>query len=157
MRRFLAVLLVLAASAPLALAPAALAGGRHKAPPRMDLKLAQDPPKAAVGDEFQLSVQVVHPEGIKLNRYPGITLEIAKAPGIALASKTAFVGSKKPITDPAKFGFHEIPPLVLRGKVQKGRKGTRYLEGTLKFFYCVKKSGYCAPGEQKVRLPLYVR
>ncbi len=156
MRRILAVLLVLAASAPLAPGPAALAGAK-KAPPRMDLKLAQDPPRAAVGEDFRLSVTVVPPEGIKLNRYPGITLEIAKAPGIALSSKTAFVGSKKPITDPEKFGFHEIPPLVLRGKVEKGRAGTRYLEATLKFFYCVKKSGYCAPGEQKVRLPLYVR
>ncbi len=157
MRRFLAVLLVLAASAPLALAPAARAGARKKAPPPMDLKLAQDPPKAAVGGEFELRVQVVPPEGIKLNRYPGITLEIRKAPGMELAGRTAFVGEKKPVTDPDKFGFHEIPPLVLHGKVARGRSGTRYLEGTLKFFYCVKKSGYCAPGEQKVRLPVYVR
>ncbi len=156
MRRILAVLLVLAASAPLALAPAALAGSR-KTPPRMDLKLVQEPPKATVGEAFELRVRVVPPAGIKLNRYPGITLEVAKAPGIALESKTAFVGSKKPITDPAKFGFHEIPPLVLRGRVERGRAGTRVLQGTLKFFYCVKKSGYCAPGEQKVRLPLYVR
>ncbi len=157
MRRFLAFLLVLAASAPLGPVPAALAGGRKKAAPRLDIKLSQEPPRVAVGETFRLSVRVVPPEGIKLNRFPGITLTIDRAPGLTLDEPTAFVGSKKPITDPDKFGFHEIPPLVLRGKVRGGRRGTRTLRGTLKFFYCVKKSGYCAPGEQDIRLPLAVR
>lgn len=146
--RFLTATLILAACA-----PQVLAAGGLKAP---DLKLTvtQSPDPGKPGAAVKISVAVEPPEGIKLNQYPGITLKVTPPAGLTLDSNEAFVGTKKPIDDPEQFGFKHIDPLVLQGKVGGG--GTKTLEGTLSFFYCVKASGYCAPGKMPVKIPVKV-
>ncbi|MDQ7005924.1 MAG: hypothetical protein Q9Q40_01685 [Acidobacteriota bacterium] len=136
-------------------APQAAPGSRKKTAPTMGIRVEQRPAAATVGEPATVQVHVTPPDGIRLNRYPGITLEIDKADALDLSTRKAFVGSTKPINDVSKFGFETIDPLVLEF-VPKA-PGEHVLEGTLKYFYCVKKSGYCAPGQQRVRLPVKAR
>lgn len=122
--------------------------------PVLALNTVQTPADAPAGEAIELLVTVAPPEGIKLNRYPGITLTIEKAKGLKLTNSEAFVGEKKPLTNPDEFGFKTIDPLKFSLVAKSSGSKQRYLEGTLKFFYCVKKSGYCAPGTQAVKIPV---
>lgn len=149
---FVAASLIAAVSA-----PQALAAGGKVAVPELKVTVAQDPAAARRGQSAKVRVTVAPPEGIKLNQYPGITLKVAPAAGLSVARPEAFVGLTEPLDDPEKFGFPgPIDPLVLDVKVDGGAAGTRTLDGTIKFFFCVKASGYCAPGEMKVKLPVKV-
>lgn len=151
MRTLIALLTVIAAVC----APQAAPYGKtKKKTPVMGIEIQHTPSALKAGAKAELRVVVEPPAGIRLNRYPGITLEIGKARGVKLTSSKAFVGVTEPIADISKFGFETIDPLVLELVPQK--RGHLVLEGTLKFFYCVKKSGYCAPGKQKIKIPLDV-
>ncbi|MBP7149758.1 MAG: hypothetical protein KBD01_19705 [Acidobacteria bacterium] len=124
--------------------------------PRVEVKLelSQAPDPIPVGREATVKIAVTPPRGIALNQYPGITLKLDRSDALRTASNEAFVGTHEPIEDPDKFAFRRIDPLVL--KVTPTRAGAE-LSGMLTFFYCVKASGFCAPGKQEVRLPLRVR
>ena len=151
MRTLIALLTVIAAVC----APQAAPYGKtKKKTPVMGIEIQHTPSGLQNGVKAELRVVVEPPPGIRLNRYPGITLQIDKARGVELNSNTAFVGVTEPIADVSKFGFETIDPLVL--EIVPRRRGHLMLQGTLKFFYCVKKSGYCAPGKQKIKIPLDV-
>jgi hypothetical protein len=123
--------------------------------PDLKITVTQDPDPGKAGQPVTVRVAVEPPAGIKLNQYPGITLKVTGTDGVTLESAEAFVGTKKPIADPAQFGFKHIDPLTL--KATSGRPGARTLEGTLTYFYCVIESGYCAPGELKLRIPVSIK
>ncbi len=152
MGRVLLALLLVAA----VVSPHAWAIGKPEKTPLMKLDVAVEPSPAKPGEAATVKVSIVPPEGIALNRYPGITLRIDKADRAVLAANEAFVGSKKPIKEVSEFAFTTIDPLVLTVTPQPGGGATRQLEGELKFFYCVKASGYCAPGTQAVKLDVPV-
>lgn len=152
MGRSLALVVLIAAVA----APHALALGKPENTPVMKLGVTVEPSPARPGEAATVKISIAPPQGIALNRYPGITLRIDKAERTSLEQNEAFVGSKKPIQDVAQFAFETIDPLVLVVKPEAGGGSTRTLEGELKFFYCVKESGYCAPGTQKVKLDVPV-
>lgn len=150
MRKLWGVLLVALA----AYSPHAFAARGPVKTPDLKLTVTQSPDPAQAGREFELSIAIVPPTGITLNQYPGITLKIEKAPGLRLRDAEVFVGVRKPIEDPAEFPFKTIEPLKLYATPAPGVGSPTTLEGTLKFFYCVKASGYCAPGEMKVKIPV---
>ncbi|MCU0230442.1 MAG: hypothetical protein MUC67_03575 [Acidobacteria bacterium] len=148
MRRFALVLAALAA----ALGPQPGLALKPGPAPEMKLLVTQAPDPLRVGQPGVVRVLVQPPDGITLNRYPGITLTVEKSSGVALARPESFVGTKTPIEDPAEFAFKKIEPLELPATAQ--RPGTAELEGTLVFTYCVKASGFCAPAKQKVKLAI---
>jgi hypothetical protein len=135
-----------------ALAPQAALALKPGPAPDMKLAVVQAPDPLKAGQAGVVRVTVQPPDGITLNRYPGITLTIEKSGGVALEKTEAFVGTKTPIEDPAEFAFKKIDPLEL--KVTPARAGATELEGTLVFTYCVKASGFCAPAKQKVKIAL---
>jgi hypothetical protein len=133
-------------------------GKKKNEPPEMRLEVNQSPEALAAGERGELKVQVVVPEGIALNRYPGITLSIEDAAGLELGSESAFVGVKKPIDDPDEFQFETIDPLRFDVSAPAGvGGGERKMSGTLQFFYCRKKDGFCARATQKVSVPVQTR
>jgi hypothetical protein len=138
------------------MAPQALGAGKPKKPPEMGLEVTVAPDPATVGEKTKVSVVVVPPEGISLNRYPGITLTVLGAKGLALEADQVFVGTKEPPEDLSKNAFDEVDPLVLTLTPERRGGRSRSIDGKLKFFYCVKKSGYCAPAEQEVRIKVPV-
>ncbi|GAB4222142.1 MAG: hypothetical protein Kow0062_18180 [Acidobacteriota bacterium] len=148
MTRPLVVSLVLAAVLSPQAAPAA--AGKDKAP-RVTARVAVDPSPARPGEPVRISVRLEPPEGVTLNRYPGITLKIDHVEGLDVASREVFVGTRKPVTDVEKFAFEKVPPLVVEGVAGAGsRRGL--IRGELKYFYCVKKSGFCAPASRPLEI-----
>jgi hypothetical protein len=158
MRRFLPLVAILIAACAPQDADSATGQNKKKKPPEMKLQVSQSPDALAAAEQGEVRVQVSPPEGIDLNRYPGITLTIEDAAGLTLGSEKAFVGSKKPIKNPEEFAFESIEPLRLAVTAPSGiGKGDHTMSGTLKFFYCRKKDGFCAPATQKVSVPVKTR
>jgi hypothetical protein len=141
-----------AAALAAALAPQAALALKPGPAPEMKLLVAQSPDPLKAGQPGVVRVTVQPPDGITLNRYPGVTLTVEKTGGARLEKTEAFVGTKTPIEDPAEFAFKKIDPLEL--KLTPAGPGPSELEGTLVFTYCVKASGFCAPAKQKVRIAL---
>lgn len=148
MRRSILLAAVLVA----ALAPQPSLALKPGPAPEMKLKITQDPDPLKAGTGGVVRVLIEPPEGITLNRYPGIKLVIEKPGGVSLGSSEAFVGTTTPIENPDEFAFKKIEPLEL--KLTPTRAGTAELEGTLTFTYCVKASGFCAPAKQKIKVPV---
>jgi hypothetical protein len=141
-----------AAALAAALAPQAAQALKPGPAPDMKLAVVQAPDPLKAGQAGVVRVTVQPPDGITLNRYPGITLTIEKSGGVALEKTEAFVGTKTPIEDPSEFAFKKIDPLELRATPT--RAGGSELEGVMAFTYCVKASGFCAPAKQKVKIAL---
>lgn len=140
------------------------ANEKQKKPPKMQLEVTQAPQPLGAEQSGEVRVQVVPPDGYALNRYPGITLSIEDAAGLKLDAEEAFVGETKPLSDPDEFQFEKIDPLRLQVKAPQSvaadassSGAERKMTGTLKFFYCRKADGYCAPGQQKVSVPVRLR
>ena len=158
MRRFLPfVAMLIAACAPQD-ADSATRQDKKKKPPELQIEVSQSPEALAASERGEVRVQVSPPEGIDLNRYPGITLTIEDPAGLELGSGTAFVGSEKPIKDPDEFAFETIDPLKLAVTAPPAvGPGKHTMSGSVKFFYCRKKDGFCAPATQKVSVPVETR
>lgn len=153
MPRFAAVLIVLIA----VFAPHADTLAKERRPaPKLQIKTSQEPSAAVPGRPVSLDVILTPPEGIVLNRYPGIKLVFESSPGLRPSSPEVFLGSREPIEDPDRFYFNAGEPLKLEVVAEKGKKTTRTLRGDLTYFYCVKASGFCAPARQKLELPVKV-
>jgi hypothetical protein len=129
--------------------------------PKVDLDLETEivPGSPSPGGRGELRLTLGLPAGIVLNRYPGITFTPEGTEGLVFDEEKVHVGSPKPLKNPDDFYFDELEPLVVGFTVAQGSAGTLELSGELKYFYCVKKSGYCAPGKQKVSVgvPLAAR
>lgn len=149
----------IAALAALALACSSLAAPTYAAPkpaPQLKLTVKQTPDPGKPGQAISVRIELEPPAGIGVNKYPGVTLRITGDAGLTLASTEAFVGTKTPIDDPAQFKFKKVDPLELKVTAPAGAKGQRVLEGTLKYFYCVNASGFCAPGTMTVKIPVRI-
>lgn len=102
------------------------------------------------GDGLELRLTMTPPDGVMLNRYPGITLDLEQTGDLQLDAGSYFVGSREPITDLSQAYFDEDPEIVI--SAQNRGEAQQELRGELSFFYCLKESGVCAPATQSVRL-----
>lgn len=118
----------------------------------LTVKVEQSPTAVSPGQTADLAIALELPKGIQLNKYPGVTLAVDKAPGFEPIEDKPFAGSREPIEDLDDFYFETFDPLRLSVTPRAGRAGKRSIDATLSYFYCVKKSGFCAPRKQKVTL-----
>ncbi|UCF67620.1 MAG: hypothetical protein JSV80_17975 [Acidobacteriota bacterium] len=151
MSRVLIALLVLAAAS-----TPQLAAKKARKPPTLAVEVTQRPSPARPGESVEVDVAVRPPEGIVLNRFPGLTLELEKIDGLTTDQPSAFAGSREPIEDASQAYFKKPEPLTFRFVPERSGRSERKARGTLKFFYCVKASGFCAPGKQQVSVPVKV-
>ena len=139
------------------LAPhAAVAAKERRPPPKLQVKTDQQPSAAVPGSPASLAVSLIPPDGVVLNRYPGIKIVFEASPGLRPDVPELFAGSRQPIEDPEQFYYDTKKPLRLDFVAVDGAATRRTLRGTLSYFYCVKASGFCAPGRQKIELPVKV-
>ena len=152
MMRALTLIVLLAAV--IAPHPLLAAGGQDKVP-KVATRVTIEPSPARAGQAARIAIQLEPPAGITLNRYPGITFRVTGAEGLSVDVEEVFAGTKKPITDISKFAFEKIPALELKVIPKRGtRSGS--VRGELKYFYCVKKSGFCAPASQELEITVPV-
>lgn len=138
-----------------AFAPHSEAATKRK-PPTLAIRSAQIPDPASPGKEAEVLLEISAPEGVVLNRYPGVTVKVLPGRGVAPARAEVFVGSKTPIDDPDRFYFDSPVRVRMRMRALSGPDRVRNVPAEVSFFYCVKKSGYCAPGRQSFAIPFRV-
>ena len=103
------------------------------------------------GSHALTTLVLTPPEGIKINRYPPITLKLTAPKGITLDAAEIKQGSSEPIEDPDDFPFKTIEPMKIGFKVEPGAAlGKTSVKGKVNFVYCVAKSGYCERTTQDV-------
>jgi hypothetical protein len=140
-----------------AAAPAAPAPPLTEQPATIRVQIA--PESVEPGGQARVTVTLDPAEGVKVNRYPKIRLEVPARPGL-LAGGSATLGDDRPPAIDQTGGnyFDEIQPLTLALDLERGApSGSHEIEGQLVFYYCVTKSGFCAPKKSPVKFALNVR
>lgn len=142
-------------------APAALGAPPTTQPPADPAKVAisVSPQVVSAGGRAEVTVRLTPAAGIRINRYPKIKLDVPERAGLVRAAEgTVGDDSPPPIGDPEANYFEEVDPLTVAIDLDRAAKsGTHEIEGQLTYYYCVKKSGFCAPKKAQVRIALEVR
>lgn len=138
----------------------ALAGpGASRDAPPAKIAVEVAPETAGAGATFEVTLRLTPRSGIKINRYPKISLRVAEVPGLVQAGEAAVGNDKAPPPDRLDDNyFEQVDPvrltLTLDPSVSPGR---HEIAAKLKYYYCVASSGYCAPKKEDVRIPIDVR
>jgi hypothetical protein len=111
------------------------------------------------GQATQITLKVIPKDGIKINRYPKIKLTVPEVDGLVLASEGTLGNPKPPPVDnPESNYFDEPEPLVMEMQFSpEAPSGKKKIEAQVKYFYCVAKSGFCAPFKTEIKIPVTVR
>lgn len=130
--------------------------------PDIDLKIQVSVPKkpVATGAEGEAVVTLTAPSGVHLNRYPPIRLTLEKSPPLVFPQTEIKVGLEKMPEDIETNPFEKVDPIRVRFHVGNHDGDANVpVKGKLRFYYCVKKSGYCAPGHKDIafNIPISAR
>jgi hypothetical protein len=128
-------------------------------PARIEVAVSPDP--ANPGSEVSVTVRLQPIDGVRINRYPKIKLEIdartgVHAQGLAVAGNDAPPPPERINSDDNYFGA--VDPLDLRlGLDPAAQSGRHEIEARLSYFFCIKESGICAPKRVPLRIPVTIR
>lgn len=111
------------------------------------------------GDVARVAIRLVPKEGVKINRYPQIKIEVPEREGLSPAATAAIGDKKPPPPDKMETNYYEtVDPLEFDLSIRDGAPaGKHAVEGQLTYFYCVIASGFCAPARVPVSIPIEVR
>jgi hypothetical protein len=126
-------------------------------PAKLDLTVS--PKTAAAGDEVEVTLRLRPKPGIKVNRYPRITLKVAAVEGLVGAGQASVGNDEPPPPDKLETNyFKTVDPVVLRLTLDAAASsGEHVVSGDVKYFYCVAASGFCAPKKVTVQIPVTVQ
>lgn len=146
-----ALLLAIASTGP-------LAGAKPPAKPA-EIKFTVSPQSAAPGEPVTVHLELRPIEGVKLNRYPKVKLQVPAQEGLVAAAEAAVGNNAPPPADKMNTNYFEQfegldIELTLDGAATAGR---HEIDGKLVYFYCMPASGFCAPHRTAVKIPLSVR
>jgi spermidine/putrescine-binding protein len=150
---FVACLILISAAAALAAPNATQPANPAK------VVISVSPETVAPGGQAEVTVKLTPSAGIKINRYPKIKLSVPTQEG-RVAEVEAEVGNESPppLDDPESNYFDVVDPVTLTLDLDDSiSSGAHEIEGKLTYFYCVKKSGFCAPKRATVKIALNVR
>ncbi len=151
-----AVLVSIAAVAGAAAGP----GGPPDTPADVTVEVAS--PEAAPGATVGVTVQLAARPGIQINRYPKISVKVAAVDGLVGEAAGAVGNDKAPTPAEMESGANyygaSVDPLVFDLTLDAGAaSGAHVIPAQLKYFYCVKKSGFCAPKKTAIEIPVTIR
>jgi len=122
-------------------------------PAKVDVAL--DPPSVTAGEAAMLRVQLNPMAGIKINRYPKITLRVPVHEGLIEPAEGKYGNDAPP--PPGQTGknyFKTLEPFELKLSTDRSAPSGRHrIEGELSYFYCVTASGFCS----RATAPISVR
>jgi hypothetical protein len=121
--------------------------------------ISVSPEAVAPGGEARVTVKLTPSSGIKINRYPKIKVSVPAQEGL-VAESGAEVGndSPPPLDDPDSNYFEDVDPVTLELDLDDSiPSGAHEIEGKLTYYYCVTKSGFCAPRRTPVKIAVNVR
>lgn len=123
------------------------------------LVLSVAPEGLSPGAEARVTLQLQPVKGVKINRYPQITVNVPAQAGLVGEFKTA-VGDPTPPPPEKSTGnyFSEAQSVELRLKLDPAiAPGAHDLQAKLTYFYCVPESGFCAPVRTAFSIPVKIR
>ena len=141
------------------LAAGAVAGQPEIPAKPADIDIDVAPGTVAPGGQVEVTVTLDPIEGVKINRYPKIKLEVPAREGLVLANQAAMGSSTPP--PPEKLlenYFEQVDPLKLTLTLDESAPAGRHeLDGKLTYNYCVPAKGFCVPARVPVKIPVTVR
>jgi len=145
-----------------ALTIVALAGPSESGPPKTpaDVEISVLPAPVAPGAKAEVLLILKPRAGIKINRYPKVTLDVPAAGDLVGASEGSLGNDAPPPIGQLDANYFDktIEPLKLSLDVSSAaRSGRHEVEGQLTYYYCVTRSGFCAPKRTPVKIALDVR
>lgn len=155
------VLLSFLVSAVLVAAGPASASGAEPPEIPADIRIEVAPDGATPGASASIVLTLEPRHGIRINRYPHIRLTVDDHPGLTAGGR-AEIGTERPPghdEDP-DLNYYPGPADPVRLELtlaDDAVPGVYEVAGRLRYFYCVKTSGFCAPKEVGVTIPLRVR
>jgi len=126
-------------------------------PAKLDISVS--PGELEPGAQARVLIRLEPIEGVKINRYPKIKLSVPAQEGLVEQAKAEIGNDSPPPPDKMETNYYKtVDPveldLVLSPQAPQGK---HEVEGTLKYFYCVTKSGFCAPKSAPVKIPIVVK
>lgn len=123
------------------------------------VRVLASPDPAPRGGPVEVRLELTPASGIKINKYPRIKLKIPAQSGIVAEAEGSVGADRPPPPDELETNyFKTVDPVTLRLELDGGIPAGRHeISGRLSYFYCVTKSGYCAPAKVDVRIPIVVR
>lgn len=137
---------------------AAPAGGSSSPP--VQVKIAVAPGAVAAGSDAKATVTLAPNEGIKLNKYPRIKVQVPAAAGVVGAAEASVGNTAPPPGDNLDANYYHgaVDPVVVTLHVDpKASSGAHDVSATLAYAYCVASSGYCTQTKVPLKIPLTVR
>jgi len=146
-------LLVLAVATPSLTAP--------PKPPKepAKIKVSVSPEAVSRGGQAEVTVVLRPVQGVKINRYPKIKLEVPGQSGLVEEAEVS-VGNASPPPPDAKESnyFDTVDPVLLELQVDGSAPvGRHAITGKLAYYYCVTASGFCAPARVPIEIPVEIR
>lgn len=153
-RLFLTIVLLGAMAAGISAAPSPTV---TEHPATLDVAIA--PEALQPGDDLELILRIVPKSGIKINRYPKIRFNVAEQAGLLEGAEATLGNDGPPPPDKMDTNYFEtVDPIKLKLSLDGSAKPGRHeIEADVKYFYCVAKSGFCAPKKERVKVSLDVR
>jgi hypothetical protein len=144
-----------------AVAVVMLGAGAGPQPPEIPahVSITVSPEAVAPGGAAQVTLRLAPIEGVKINRYPQVKLQVPAADGLVAEAEGRLGDSKAPAPGTkASNYFAEMEPLKLGLALDPGAaRGTHEIDGKLVYYYCMPASGFCAPHRTQVKIPVVVR
>jgi len=159
--RYLKPFLLTISALCLAVCASAVSAGPPAKPPAVpaNIDISVAPEALKPGSEALITLRLEPIEGVKINKYPKIKLEVPASAGLNAEAKVE-VGNDAP---PENFEtganyFKTVDPVELKLLLDDAAPaGDHKIEGKLTYFYCVAASGFCAPKRVPVQIPVAIR
>ena len=123
------------------------------------IQLEVDPVVVAPGSETTVSLQLSPVDGVKINRYPRVRLKVPQTDGLVGAVEGSVGNDKAPPPGQMETNyFKKVDPVTLTLAIDDdASSGMHEIPAKLTYFYCVTKSGFCAPKTVPVEITLRVK
>jgi len=123
------------------------------------IKVSVSPEAVSRGGQTEVTVVLRPVQGVKINRYPKIKLEVPGQSGLVEEAEVS-VGNASPPPPDAKESnyFDTVDPVQLELQVDGSAPvGQHAIAGKLTYYYCVTASGFCAPARVPIEIPMEIR
>lgn len=124
-----------------------------------DIEISVSPAAVAAGGQAEVTLRIQPIEGVKINKYPKIKLEVSAQAGLVEQGHAEIGSAKPPPPDQMATNYYKtVDPLTLALKLDAAaRPGSHQIDARLTYYYCVVASGFCAPARVPVKIPVAVR
>ncbi len=122
------------------------------------VQLYSKPREVKLGDSGVITVTIETAKGIKLTKYPQTSITLSGDKELTFEENTIKLGQDKMPENLMKNFLDKIQPMAFKFKVDKNvDKKMLKVSANISYFYCVAKSGFCAPGVKKIDLLIPVK